>query len=110
MNRKNSNDLNMAEPTFDCNGYPTDETMHIITNWDYHDVAGWLDYIRAAWNHNQGRIWQEGGFLKLATGGWSGNESIIAAMQENYMLWSLLWESSHRGGLKVLRLTKPDES
>ena len=42
----------------------------------------------------------------MATGGWSGNESIIYAMRENYVLWATLWESSHRGGLEVFDVSK----
>ena len=68
------------------------------------DAAGWLAYIREAWNHQYGRMWQEKGLLKLATGGWSGNEAITHAMKQNYVLWALMWESSHRGGLEVLRM------
>lgn len=33
-----------------------------------------------------------------STGGWSGNESIIGAMQKNRMVWNFLWEQSRRGG------------
>jgi hypothetical protein len=92
------------KPTFDSDGYPTDETLKIISEWDGNDVHGWVNYIREAWNHRCGRIWEDGGMIKFATGGWSGNESIIQAMTKN-ILWTMLWESSHRGGLEVLRLS-----
>lgn len=91
-------------PSFDADGYPTEETELAITKWDFEDVPGWLEYIRQAWNHHYGRMWKEKGKLKMATGGWSGNESIIYAMKENYRLWSLLWESSHCGGLEVFKV------
>lgn len=94
----------VRHPTFDSDGYPTEETKLAIKAWDFQDVPGWLKYIREAWNHHYGRMWEEGGTLKMATGGWSGNESITHAMRENYVLWSLLWESSHRGGLEVLNM------
>lgn len=73
--------------------------------------------MREAWNHTYGTIWEEKGLvkttngwgvcdlLKMATGGWSGNEEIIIAMNENLALWGLLWESSHRGGLEVFNLS-----
>ena len=93
----------MNHPTFDQDGYPTDETTDAITHWHSGDPNGWIGFIREAWNHHYGRIWEEDGLLKLATGGWSGNEAIIHSMRENYVLWSLMWESSHRGGLEVLR-------
>lgn len=94
----------VRHPTFDSDGYPTEETELTIKAWDFRDVPGWLAYIREAWNHHYGRMWEEGGMLKLATGGWSGNEAITHAMRENYILWLLLWESSHRGGLEVLKM------
>lgn len=94
----------VRHPTFDADGYPTEETELAIKTWDFRDVDGWLAYIREAWNHHYGRIWEENKLLKMATGGWSGNESITHAMRENYVLWAMLWDSSHRGGLEVLRM------
>lgn len=100
----------VQHPSFDADGYPTDETESAIREWDFRDVDGWLAYIREAWNHHYGRIWEENGTLKMATGGWSGNESITHAMRENFVLWALMWESSHRGGLVVLRMPNdPDQ-
>ena len=94
----------VGHPTFDADGYPTEETELAIKAWDFRDAAGWLEYIGEAWNHHYGRMWEESGLLKMATGGWSGNEAITHSMRENYVLWSLLWESSHRGGLEVLKM------
>lgn len=34
----------------------------------------------------------------IATGGWSGNEEIIGALQSNFLWWSMNWQSSMRGG------------
>jgi len=39
----------------------------------------------------------DGGW-ELHTGGWSGNEEIIRAMQDNRVWWGMFWESSRRGG------------
>ena len=94
----------LKHPTFDATNDPTEETQLTIANWDLRDLPGWLVYIREAWNHNYGRMWEENGMLKMATGGWSGNEFIIQAMRRNYIPWSMLWESSHRGGLEVFRM------
>ena len=94
----------VRHPAFDADGYPSEETELAIKSWDFRDVNGWLTYIRQAWNQHYGRMWEEGGMLKLATGGWSGNEAITHSMRDNYILWAMLWESSHRGGLEVLRM------
>lgn len=34
----------------------------------------------------------------FSTGGWSGNEDLIRAMEQNWMIWSLTWVQSRRGG------------
>lgn len=94
----------MIEPTFDRHGYPTPETEESIRNWRMNDPKGWIEFIGKSWNHGYGRIWSEDGMVKFATGGWSGNESIVCAMKQS-ILWAMLWESSHRGGLEVLKNT-----
>ena len=99
----------MATPTFDSNDYPTEETIGTIAMWPIADPDGWLDFIRAAWNHHYGKMRYTPNFAEFATGGWSGNESIIVAMRENLVLWTLLWESSHRGGKYVLRLPETNK-
>lgn len=100
------------KPTFDSDGYPTDETENTIAMWHCIDSVEWFKYIHAAWNNHYGRMWidQEDGFLKMATGGWSGNESIIAAMISNYVLWGYHWKSSHRGGLYVFDIKNATKS
>lgn len=100
--------MNSPHPSFDADGYPTAETERAIANWDFRDAPGWLAYIQASWNHHYGRIWREDGLIKMATGGWSGNEAIVEAMRRNSLLWSMLWESSHRGGLEVFRVGLED--
>ncbi len=97
----------MTSPTFDSDGYPTDETLDAIAKWSFDDAVGWLNFIHSAWSHRFGFLQCEMNQIVFATGGWSGNESIIEAMRENVVLWTLLWESSHRGGKYVLRL--PEE-
>lgn len=95
---------NQPQPEFDRDGYPTDKTLKAIEEWPINDALGWLKYIEAAWDHHYGSMWVDGRQLKMATGGWSANESVISAMRRNFVLWNLFWESSHRGGLEVLRL------
>lgn len=92
----------MKRPAFDADGYPTAETLQHIVDWPHTDFKGLLDYVRQA-VEGYGRMWEEDGAIKLATGGWSGNESILGALHENNVFWAMCWESSHRGGLTVFR-------
>lgn len=82
--------------------YPTDAELQRIKGWPYTDTPGWLEYIASIWH------WPDWGierkerdgelYLHLSTGGWSGNESIVDAMQENHWAWAQTWYSSRRGG------------
>lgn len=78
--------------------YPTRDQLDKIKNWDYKDFIGCMEFIKEIWH------WSSWGFFKreniywLHTGGWSGNEDIVGAMEENEMLWQLHWVSSERGG------------
>lgn len=101
----------------DEDGYPTDEALDRIRNWGTEDLGSLIDLIWDVWNNfncgfllrdkvedEDGRSYRE---LSLATGGWSGNESIVAALRANTMFHLLYWQSSHRGGLHIYRITSP---
>lgn len=87
----------------DKDGYPTDESLQKIESWKFTNeskLRGLLDFLNDLWH------WPDFGFvlkgknilhLQLHTGGWSGNESIIFALQ-NTMFWWCFWEKSVRGG------------
>lgn len=85
----------------DEDGYPTDEELERVRTWDVQDPAGCFDFIKSLWWAPDWG-WQEESEsgrrrYHLSTGGWSGNESLIDAMQGNF-LWTLTWQSSRRGG------------
>jgi len=99
------------EPTFDRNGDPTDATLEVIQYWNMHDFEGLAKYVCAAWSCDYGLFAlthdEAGRFvLKLVTGGWSSNESIIVAMRLNVAWWMINWEMSKRGGAH--RFEQPD--
>lgn len=89
--------------------YPEEHELQKIKNWPIakrSDMKALLDYCRSLW------MWPNyastgGGWYRFATGGWSGNESIIGALRTNMVLWTMCWHSSHRGGLYRLKL--PDK-
>lgn len=96
-------DFEARIPTFDRDGYPTDETTECIANieawpWDRYDA--WIEFCRAAYAEGRGWIRETPPTLVFVTGGWSGNESVIGAMEQNFM-FKWYWRGSKRGGLHV---------
>jgi hypothetical protein len=91
----------MTDPTFDAQGYPTEETLAFIRNArvQFNEL---FKFIMKAWESVYGdirvRYSGTGTYYRLATGGWSGNEEIIGAMEANQIFWMLCWQSSKRGG------------
>lgn len=111
----------------DEDGYPTEEALRKLEDWPYQDVPGALDFMKSLWhwgddwcNHDisahEAAVLHAGPddkFLRCATGGWSGNESLIAAFEGdhiehsdkdrwiNAMLRNRVWRMSARGGLHI---------
>lgn len=81
----------------DSDGYPTDEELVKIARWDCYDFPALMDYIKPMLKR-YGRFRKEFDIYIIATGGWSGNESIISALQNNTMFWMICWKCSKRGG------------
>jgi len=101
-----------------CDGYPTEEELNKIKTWtinnenrdeNYHNL---MAFVKSCW-HWHNNIIRKGNKYTLITGGWSGNEEIIAALKSNHMFWMLYWHSSTRGGrhifMPVFRARKKDE-
>ena len=94
--------------------YPTEAALEIIRIWHWSDARGWFKFIREVW-HLGSWCWSEGEetdeldedkkayVYNISTAGWSGNESIIHAMQKN-MMWHLNWVQSRRGGHYIFEL------
>ena len=95
------------ENFLDEDGYPTDDALDKIANWDYNNSRGWFKFIENIW-HLRSWGWSEVRKADLdspdkieyqiSTAGWSGNEDIIRAMQKNKILWYYTWAQSRRGG------------
>jgi hypothetical protein len=84
-------------PTFDSDGYPTEGTLEAIREWPYDNLPGLVAFVCDAWRYAD-YAKASGRTLELHTVGWSGNESLIEALQQNAMFWGLCWERSERGG------------
>jgi hypothetical protein len=97
--------------------YPRDDELKRIREWTYEQgYEALADYVQRLWKWPEFgftlRDWKKDDFdteyreLRLATGGWSGNEDIIGALYDNMMFRMLCWYSSHRGGLHIFHLIK----
>lgn len=109
----------MQEDFVDDDGYPTDAALELIEAWHWTDCTGLFEFIKEIW-HLRTWGWTEGDAKDLdkhhddydkdggklyfiSTGGWSGNESIIRALQSNTMAWALTWVQSRRGGHYIFK-------
>lgn len=98
----------------DEDGYPTEEFLTSIEIWRDRPYTELLDWIKPNWRYSDFGYWTQQAEInqhgrsvtayRLSTGGWSGNESIIRALQDNHIFWSLCWVSSHRGGHYVFEV------
>lgn len=95
------------------NHYPTDEELDTIEKWKFtkdHDFKQFMDYVKSVGNYwkTEAFGWrQRGRTYHVSTGGWSGNESILAAMRGNWLFWSVCWYQSNRGGRYVFKTPDP---
>lgn len=102
---------------FDVDIYPSDYCLDLIKDWHWTDQKAWFEFIRDVWDLSGG--WSEQEVHEhpqkptcrytISTGGWSGNESIIKAMEMAPMLWYLTWVQSNRGGLYIFELREIDD-
>lgn len=85
-------------------GYPTEEELTRIKEWDYKDFVGLMEFLGELWDYKDFGWKQNDYTYTLSTAGWSGNESLIDALQENSMFWTVCWQSSRRGGHYVFTI------
>jgi hypothetical protein len=103
----------------DGDGYPTEAALSRIELWPADDTAGALDFAIALWHwddwvghdinaHEAGVIHAEKDrkYARFATGGWSGNESVIGALQRNWAVRAFAWQMTARGGLHIYEYPK----
>ena len=99
----------MTEPEIE-DGYPTEATEKFIASWpNYMQFRELMEYVKKAWRYADWG-WSEeettdgGRRYSISTAGWSGNESLIGALQDNRMFWMLCWQESRRGGHYVFEV------
>jgi len=119
-NLKRKNELLDGGVFVNDDGYPTDDALEIIKLWHWDDARGWFKFIESLWAYHgwgwkekdEPHEWEDLKQYKdktvhryyISTAGWSGNESIIRAMQKNDFMWHLNWVQSRRGGHYIFEL------
>lgn len=102
----------MSDPVLGDSPYPSEVELSRIVSWattySRQALETLFAYIEERWSRDYGRWDREGDIITMATGGWSGNEELIAALRENFLVWSLCWVSSHRGGGHVFEIVNID--
>jgi len=100
--------LSSLDP-LNSDGYPTLAALAAIRTFGAQDaeLPNWtalLTFCQRIWRYPDYVKVDEGGERPrwtFATGGWSGNEDIIEALQANGLFWILCWVSSERGGRHI---------
>lgn len=81
--------------------YPSESTLNRIRTFNPFEesIENFLDIIKSNWWMADYGWIRNSDYLELHTGGWSGNEDLIRAWQENqWGCWGNLWLKSERGG------------
>jgi hypothetical protein len=103
-----------SEDKMNKDGYPEEHELKKIEQWDYHGFQELMEYIEDLWKYPHYWTQTKNSFghneYHISTGGWSGNEDIITALQGNLMFWAMCWMKSERGGHFVFEIRKNKES
>lgn len=99
--------------------YPTETELNTLIEWDsIKNPKGLVEFVGDIWHipdhgfnlcpgFQKNSIGQKVKKLCLATGGWSGNEDIITALQDNKThFWLMYWTLSKRGGYYEFEVPK----
>ena len=85
-----------------------------IRSWPDDDHIGLMEYVESLWRAGEwgwkqqrnpftGRVVSR--IYQVSTGGLSGNEAIIRALEANRLFWDRCMASYHRGGLYEFKVT-----
>lgn len=104
--------------TMDDDGYPTEETLQKIREYKLivdgenstERARSLITAIEQIWSYKSFIKWKENAGvdeLYISTAGWSGNESIMSALEANEWFFCFHWVQSRRGGHYIFEFKKP---
>lgn len=93
----------------DTGDYPSDEALEFIKKFDCakYGCLALAEFIEQVWWAAEWGYLMKGKRVKhlyLSTGGWSGNEEIMSALQDNFLFWSMCWKQTRRGGHYIFEI------
>jgi hypothetical protein len=103
---------------FDSDGYPTDKTLREVRRYSG-PALDFFHSLKAGWWHGETGVRESSNArdrfgrrivrFRLHTWGWSGNESLIEAMEKNLMLHLIAWQETRRGGHYIYQFYRRTE-
>lgn len=99
-------------------GYPTQQFLDMISTWPYENTVDLFKTLHSVWQHRYLTFWTESVkdhtnddvvHLHISTLGWSGNEDMMRALKDNYIVWGIHWYSHIRGGHYVFEFSEQEE-
>ncbi len=100
---KIENSLDLLE--LDGYGYPTEEALEQIAQYsgDHTELMSQISFLLKEYGYC--RLEESSNIWSVATGGWSGNESVIMALKSNRLFWRTCWYLTKRGGYYEFEIT-----
>lgn len=105
--------MNIPNITIDGDGYPTDEFIKWIENYDTikNDPFIFIQIILDNWYHGDHgwkiqRKYRGEWKVLISTCGWSGNEDMMMALKGNFVFWMSHYFSHQRGGHYIFKFRK----
>ncbi len=97
----------------DADGYPDEASLKEIKEWDIlgQGISGLWELVRENTNWGDRQIHISGKRVirfEYHTGGWSGNEAVIGALQQNLCFFVFFWQKSTRGGHYYFKIEHPE--
>lgn len=88
------------DPILGDDGYPSEQELQRIRDWPWEGgFRSLMAYVRERWAYADAGYWeQHGDRFAISTAGWSGNESMVSALEDNQMFSMLCPVAWRRGG------------
>jgi len=94
------------EITFDDDGYPTEATLQAIRDWEGVNTRDLLEAVMGAWYWDDMAKETAPGLFVFATGGWSGNESLVDTLMRNPFVMGFTSNILTPGGLHIFAIAR----